>query len=97
MFSSNIVRGLRLKHTWSLTFYGGRILNFKIYLWTKKSPELVKRGIVVIGTNTLHFLVLESIVSISMSLLQWMVAQMKSMPFLIFLNMHPLFLFIPSF
>jgi hypothetical protein len=45
MFSSNIVRGLQLKHTWSLAFYGRRFLNFIIYLWTCDSPELVKCGI----------------------------------------------------
>jgi hypothetical protein len=45
MFSSNIVRGMRLKHTWSLTIYGGRFLNFKIYFWTWNSPKLVKCSI----------------------------------------------------
>jgi hypothetical protein len=38
------VRGMRLKHTWSLTFYGRRFLNFRIYFWTRKNPELVKCG-----------------------------------------------------
>jgi hypothetical protein len=50
MLSNNIVRGMRLKHTWSLNFYGGRFLNFIIYFipifWTWDSPELVKCGIV---------------------------------------------------
>jgi hypothetical protein len=45
MFSSNIVGGMQLKHTWSLTIYGGKFLNFKIYLWTWDSPELIKCGI----------------------------------------------------
>jgi hypothetical protein len=45
MFISNIVRGMQSKHTWSLTFYGGRFLNFKIYFWTWDSPELVKCAI----------------------------------------------------
>jgi hypothetical protein len=45
MFSSNIVRGMQLKHTWSSTFYGGRFVNFRIYFWTWDSPELVKCGI----------------------------------------------------
>jgi hypothetical protein len=45
MFSSNIVRGMQLKHTWSLTFYDRRFLNFKIYLWIWDSPELIKCGI----------------------------------------------------
>jgi hypothetical protein len=45
MFGSNIVRDMRLKHIWSLTFYGGRFLKFKIYLLIRESPELVKRGI----------------------------------------------------
>jgi hypothetical protein len=31
MFSSNIVRSMQLKHTWNLTFYGGRFFNFRIY------------------------------------------------------------------
>jgi hypothetical protein len=31
MFSSNIVRCMQLKHTWSLAFYGGRFFNFRIY------------------------------------------------------------------
>jgi hypothetical protein len=47
MFCSNIVRGMQLKHTWSLAFYGGRFLNFKIYLWTSNSSELVKCGIYI--------------------------------------------------
>jgi hypothetical protein len=45
MFNSNIVRGMRLKHTWSLTFYGGRFIKFIIYFWTRESPKLVKCGI----------------------------------------------------
>jgi hypothetical protein len=45
MFSSNIVRGMQLKHTWSIAFFGGRILNFRIFFWTWDSPELVKCGI----------------------------------------------------
>jgi hypothetical protein len=32
MIGSNIVRGMQLKHIWSLTFYGGRLLNFRKYL-----------------------------------------------------------------
>jgi hypothetical protein len=47
MFGSNIVRGMRLKHIWNLTFYGGRVLNFRIYFWTWDSPELVKCGMIV--------------------------------------------------
>jgi hypothetical protein len=31
MFSSNIVRGMQLKHIWNLAFYGERFLNFIIY------------------------------------------------------------------
>ena len=31
MFGSDVVRGMLLKHTWSLTFYGRRFHNFKIY------------------------------------------------------------------
>jgi hypothetical protein len=38
-FSSNIVRCMRLKHTWSLTFYDGRFLNFRMYFWTRESLE----------------------------------------------------------
>jgi hypothetical protein len=53
MFNSNIVRGMRLKHTWSLTFYNGRFLNFKIYLWTWDSPKLVKCGILDIFLTSL--------------------------------------------
>jgi hypothetical protein len=45
MFNSNIVRGMQLKHTWNLTIYGGKFLNFRIYFWTWDSPELVKCGI----------------------------------------------------
>jgi hypothetical protein len=48
MFSNNIVKGMRLKYTWSLTFYGGRFLKFKIYFWTRKSPKLVKCDIKII-------------------------------------------------
>jgi hypothetical protein len=47
MFNSNIVRGMQLKHTWSLAFYGGRFLNFRIYFRTWNSSELVKCGIIV--------------------------------------------------
>jgi hypothetical protein len=47
MFSSNIVRGMQLKHTWSLAFYGGKFLNFIIYLWTWDSPKLVKCGMYI--------------------------------------------------
>jgi hypothetical protein len=42
MFSSNIVRGMRVKHTWSLIFYCGRFFNFRIYFSTWDSPELLK-------------------------------------------------------
>ena len=51
----------------------------------------------IVGTNILYFLVLQSIVGFSLSLLQWMVTQMKSMSSLIFLDMHLMFLFTPSF
>jgi hypothetical protein len=45
MFSSNIIRSMLLKHTWSLTIYGGRLLNFRIYFWIRVSLDLVKCGI----------------------------------------------------
>ena len=48
MFGNMIVRGMRLKHIWNLTFYGGRFFNFRIYFWTWDSPELVKCGIQVV-------------------------------------------------
>ena len=54
MFSSNIVRGMQLKHAWSSTFYGGRFLNFIIYLWTLDSPKLVKWGILMKIYNTME-------------------------------------------
>jgi hypothetical protein len=55
MFSSNIVKGMRVKHTWSLTFYGGRFLNFRIYLWTWNSLELVECGIKILWTKQTFF------------------------------------------
>jgi hypothetical protein len=45
MFISNIERGMQLKHTRNLTFYGGRFFNFKLYFWTYDSPKLIKCGI----------------------------------------------------
>jgi hypothetical protein len=53
MFSSNIVKSMRLKHTWSLTFYNGRFLNFIIYFWTWDSLELVKCGMLGICLQNL--------------------------------------------
>jgi hypothetical protein len=44
MFNNNIMRGMRLKHTWSSTFYGERFVTFKIYFSTWDSPKLVKCG-----------------------------------------------------
>jgi hypothetical protein len=38
MFSSNIIRGMQY-------FYGRRFFYFRIYFWTRESPELVKCGI----------------------------------------------------
>jgi hypothetical protein len=54
MFSSNIVRGMQLKHTWSSTFYGGRFINFIIYFWTWDNAELVKCGILMKIYNTME-------------------------------------------
>jgi hypothetical protein len=50
MFCSNIVRDMQLKYTWSLSFFGGRFLNFIIYFWTWDSLELVKCGINMSGS-----------------------------------------------
>jgi hypothetical protein len=55
MLNSNIVRGMRLKHIWSLTFYTGRFLNFRIYFWTWDSSKLVKCGMLLFLMKILTF------------------------------------------
>ena len=44
LFSSNIVRGMQLKHIYMENFYGGKFLNFRKKIWTWDSLELVKCG-----------------------------------------------------
>jgi hypothetical protein len=44
LFSSNLVRGMQLKHICMENFYGGKFFNFRIFFWTGDSPELAKCG-----------------------------------------------------
>jgi hypothetical protein len=80
-------------------YFGNKILQFWNSFPSLKSQTRLKCMIqgVVVGTDPLHFVVLESVVRISVSLLQWMVTQMKSILSLKLLDMHLVFLFTPSF
>ena len=62
IFSRNIVRGMPLKHAWSLTIYGGRFFNFITYFWTLDIPKLVKCCIGIVYQLTCFVSVLRHLV-----------------------------------